>query len=151
VLALEALDAAGFRGETEVVTTSANPLLEKLAIHVALRPKTRLTVDCEDLAAFFARHDLQIGAGGGATWERCRLGAPTVALILASNQEPVLQALVGQGVLTALPPGRTSVEQLAREITLLLGDFDLRQRYSERSARLVDGGGATRVARELLL
>ena len=42
------------------------------------------------------RHDLQIGAGGGATWERCCIGAPTLALKWAGNHGIVLEALMAR-------------------------------------------------------
>ena len=75
-----ALDAcrtlADFHGEIEVATTSANPHLERLRERLLTDPRTRLCLDQTDLAAFFARHGLHIGAGGGATWERCCIGAP---------------------------------------------------------------------------
>ena len=62
---------------------------------------TTLTLDEPDLAAFFARHDLQIGAGGGATWERCCIGAPTIAIVVAANQSAVVPALDRLGALRA--------------------------------------------------
>ena len=60
-------------------------------------------------ADFFGRHDLQIGAGGGATWERCCVGAPSLTLPCSRNQQVVISALAELGILrTTEPPGDVS-------------------------------------------
>lgn len=149
--ALRALrERLGFRGEIEVATTSGNPNLAALREAAARWPATRLTLDQPDLAAFFARHDLQIGAGGGATWERCCIGAPSLATITADNQRPVLLPLQSMGVLRVLPdepPTEAAIADAARD---LIENPALRRSLAERSRALVDGRGAQRVATELL-
>lgn len=73
---------AGFTGPVEVVSASANPHLAGLRQACANDGHATLTLDQPDLATFFARHDLQVGAGGSASWERCCIGAPTSAASL---------------------------------------------------------------------
>lgn len=142
---LAACRSAGFAGPVEVVSTSANPQLTGLRDACQRDGKTTLTLDQPDLAAFFARHDLQIGAGGGATWERCCIGAPTVAMALVANQSAVVPGLAALGAVHA-----------ADEATLpgvlrgLIADPAARQSLAERAAALVDGRGAQRVALALL-
>ena len=151
LLALRALrERLGFRGEIEIATTSGNPKLAALREAASRYPATRLTLDQADLAAFFARHDLQVGAGGGATWERCCIGAPTLAVIAADNQRPVLLPLQRMGVLRVLadePPTEAAIADAARE---LIENPALRRGLAERSRALVDGLGAQRVATALL-
>jgi spore coat polysaccharide biosynthesis predicted glycosyltransferase SpsG/GNAT superfamily N-acetyltransferase len=145
--------AAGFTGEIEVVSTSANPHLATLRDICASSPPSRVTVDAPDLSAFFARHDLQIGAGGGATWERCCIGAPTIALALADNQNAVIPGLASlDAVRAARLPGTaaTPAAPLADVLKELLQDTPARARLAERAATLVDGRGAQRVALHLL-
>lgn len=150
-MALQACrETLGLDCDIEIVSTSANPGLERLRDAVAASPRTRLTLDLPDLAAFFARHDLHIGAGGGATWERCCIGAPTLALIAADNQRMVLKPLEGMGVLLTVdsqPPNQAAVAAGTRS---LLGDARARRAMSERARRLVDGRGAFRVAEHLI-
>jgi len=142
---LAACRSAGFAGPVEVVSTSANPQLTALRDACQRDGNTTLTLDQPDLATFFARHDLQIGAGGGATWERCCIGAPTVALALVANQSAVVPGLAALGAVRA-----------ADEATLpgvlheLIADPAARQALAERAAALVDGRGAQRVALALL-
>ena len=63
---LAACREAGFAGEIEIATTSANPNLADLRTACADSPPARLTIDLPDLAHFFSRHGLQVGGGGGA-------------------------------------------------------------------------------------
>ena len=144
-LALRACrEEAGFEGPIEIVSTSANPHLAALRRAVELDAAASLTLDMPDLAAFFARHDLQIGAGGGASWERCRIAAPAIVLKCAENQAVVTAGLREAGAAIAIDdPGLGSIgEAVGRAI----GDPTLRRRIAENAARLVDGRGAERVA-----
>lgn len=138
---LDAIDAAGFSGAVEIATTSANPHLDTLRARAGQRPKTTLAVDLPDLASFFARHDVQVGAGGGATWERCCIGAPTIAVVVADNQRASIPALATTGVIVAATP-----ETLTATIGTLVADGGKRHALGEAGRRLVDGRGAVRAA-----
>lgn len=142
---LAACRHAGFTGPVEVVSTSANPHLAGLREACQRDGQTTLTLDQPDLAAFFARHDLQVGAGGGATWERCCIGAPTVALALVANQSAVVPGLAALGAVRAAD--EASLTAVLRE---LIADPAARRSLAERAAALVDGRGAQRVAMALL-
>lgn len=142
---LAACRSAGFTGPVEVVSTSANPQLADLRSACRRDGNTTLTLDQPDLATFFASHDLQIGAGGGATWERCCIGAPTVALALVANQSAVVPGLAALGAVCAAD--EATLPAVLRE---LIADPAARQSLAERAATLVDGRGAQRVALALL-
>ena len=150
---VQACRAAGFGGPLEVVSTSASPHLPGLRQACAADRDTTLTLDEPDLAAFFARHDLQIGAGGGATWERCCIGAPTIALVLAANQAVVVPALDRLGALSAARLDNTDTADLPTltdALHQLLPDAAARYALGQQAANLVDGRGAQRVALSLL-
>ncbi len=151
---LEICRRSGFAGPIEIVSTSANPHLAELRAACAALPATYLTLDEPDLAAFFARHDLQIGAGGGATWERCCIGVPTIGLVLAANQMAVVSALDKLGVLRAArldsQTEPADMPALSQVLAALLADPDACRSLGERAALLVDGRGAQRVALSLL-
>ena len=146
MVVLDALDAIGFEGAVEIVSTSANLHLGDLRERLARRANATLSLNLPDLAAFFARHDLQVGAGGGASWERCCIGVPTLLLVIAENQLSVAPQLAADGVV-ALAPQPTS-EAIAHELANLIVSPDKRRLLASRSRALVDGKGATRVARE---
>ena len=144
-LALRACrEVARFRGPIEVVTTSANPHLAALRELCATSGPTELRVDLPDLAGFFSRHDLQIGAGGGAAWERCCIGAPTLTLKWADNQSVVLDALDAHGVVRTSPA--LTAEAIGAAVAALVEDHEARRLLSERSRGWIDGRGAERVA-----
>lgn len=145
---LDALQITGFDGPVEVVATSANPYLADLREAVAARPDTKLALDLPDLATFFARHDIQVGSGGGASWERCCIGVPMLLTVIASNQNSVAPLLARKGIAAYAPD--PDPQTLAHELTALIADATRRRALADASRRLVDGGGARRVAMALL-
>ncbi len=139
-----AVEETGFEGSIELVATSASVHLGALEARALADPRLTLSRDLPDLSAFLARHDLQVGGGGGATWERCCVGAPTLGLIIADNQEPVLAPLAGLNAMEVLDLRRNS-EALAPAIAKLLNDPSLRRSLAVTARTLVDGRGAARV------
>ena len=138
---------SGFSGLIEVVSTSANPHLAALRRECAASPDTLLTLDEPNLAHFFARHDLQIGAGGSATWEKCCMAVPFIAMVIASNQRHVLEPLRNLGILQI---AEERAYDLVRQISALIVNPEARRLMSERSSMLVDGNGIYRVANFLI-
>jgi UDP-2,4-diacetamido-2,4,6-trideoxy-beta-L-altropyranose hydrolase len=136
-------DVAGFRGPIQVVTTTANPGLARLRSECASLD-AELLVDLPDLNGFFAQHDLQIGAGGGAALERCCVGAPAIALVCAANQKEVVAHLSAAGAVR--PVSENSVVAIGAEVASLLADPQQRRRMCDATVGLVDGRGAERVA-----
>lgn len=151
-LALQACrDHARFAGEIEIVAAGTSLHLDKLREQVSRYPRTRLSVDLPDLAAFLVRHDLQIGAGGGASWERCRAGAPMLILQVASNQQGVVSELVRAGAAAKLPEGQVPTPMtVGRAVAELMADAPRRHALAGRARELVDGLGAHRVAVALM-
>lgn len=148
--ALEALELLGYSGAVEVVSTRANPHLDALRDRLARHRQARLTLNQPGLSAFFARHDLQIGASGGATWERCCIGAPTLAIVVADNQRLVVDPLRRLGVVMALDQVPPSAGDISRGVKTMMDNPALRRSLSACSRLLVDGRGASRVATRLL-
>lgn len=140
-------EEAGFEGDIEIVTTRANPRHRELIALASRWPRTRVSLDLPHLAGFFGRHDVQIGAGGGAMWERCCIGAPTLAVVAADNQRAVIAELARLGaVVTPDPVDDVSATALARALRPLLEDAGISERLSAATQALVDGLGARRVA-----
>ncbi|MGE0873753.1 MAG: UDP-2,4-diacetamido-2,4,6-trideoxy-beta-L-altropyranose hydrolase [Burkholderiales bacterium] len=140
---------AGFAGPISVVSTSANPHLERLARSVRRRPATRLELDLPDLSRFYAQHDLQVGAGGSATWERCCIGVPSLVLVVAQNQRQVVEPLEHQGILRMIKDVGKDVVSLGGAVRALIDDAPARRRMAMLARTLVDGEGASRVAERL--
>ncbi|EAQ29443.1 flaR protein (flaR) [Erythrobacter sp. NAP1] len=147
-LVVDALVEARFDGPVEIVTTSANPHLESLRQRVEALPNAMLSFDLPDLAAFFARHDLQIGAGGGATWERCCIGVPTLLVIAAENQNVVVPELAARGIVATVED--PTPQRIAGRITSLIGNPIERRGLASKARETVDGLGAVRVGLSML-
>lgn len=149
-MALDALAKAGFSGKIEVAASSQYPHLHLLQHRAATSGgDLHITLDQPDLRDFYARHNLQIGASGGATWERCCIGAPSLCIIVAANQAQVLLPLKDMQVLDAIEESPPTVDGLADRIRKLCADPTFRARISENAKLLVDGRGASRVAEYL--
>ncbi len=140
-------DVAKFSGPIEIVATSANPHLKALQSMAEADPDASVLIDLPDLAAFFARHDLQIGAGGGASWERCCIGVPAVLVAVAQNQMAVVPQLAALGIVAA--PAAPTAEAIGGAVAGLMGDKERRAAMSAAAQALVDGRGAERVALRL--
>jgi len=155
--ALHALRDAGFNGPVEIVATSASAQLDDLKRNCDADGRASLSLDQSDLSHFHARHDLQIGAGGVASYERCCIGTPAIAVLLAANQLATVPILDRLGVVraAALPgmetnavlPGLPALSNVAEE---LIADVEGRRELSRRAKNYVDGLGAERIALILL-
>jgi UDP-2,4-diacetamido-2,4,6-trideoxy-beta-L-altropyranose hydrolase len=150
-------ERAGFDGPVEIVSSRSSPHLAHLARLCGQWPDTTLTLDLPDLREFFARHDLQLGSGGGAALERCCIGAPTLAIAVADNQLVALPHLSAQGVLQWVGRGLPIANDASTDglLKAALGDairalldapVQRRQALSAQAMRLVDGLGSRRVA-----
>jgi UDP-2,4-diacetamido-2,4,6-trideoxy-beta-L-altropyranose hydrolase len=147
-------EIAHFKGLIEIVITSANPHWAEIVGLAKQYSSTVVTTDLPDLAGFFARHDLQIGAGGGATWERCCIGAPTLGVVCADNQLRSMPLLNDIGVLSMVGADKdwraVTATDIAECVVAMLAAPGLRKQLCERGTALVDGRGAARVAQGIL-
>jgi len=93
--------------------------------------------------------DLAIGAGGTASWERCCLGLPTLAICAAENQEQLLRDAARAGVLYAPTISPAEPDAMARHVRALIENPTLLALISRNGLRLVDARGAQRVLRAM--
>jgi UDP-2,4-diacetamido-2,4,6-trideoxy-beta-L-altropyranose hydrolase len=106
--------------------------------------------DARDVAALMGAADVAVGAGGSSTWERCALGLPTLAAIVADNQRDVIARLAADGMLLAADMAEAEFDaQLRARFRELLG-LETRKRLAAASRTLCDGQGATRAAHAIL-
>jgi UDP-2,4-diacetamido-2,4,6-trideoxy-beta-L-altropyranose hydrolase len=141
-------EQVGWTGEIQLATTSANPHLGALR-SLAQALQAELLCDLPHLADFHAGCGLQLGAGGGALWERCCLGVPTLALVCAANQRLSVPLLHRAGVVLGLEAVARSAPQaqaLAQALRQLIDSPEQRASLRANSLALVDGQGAARAA-----
>ncbi len=109
-----------------------------------------LHIDCHTVGELMAQADAAIGAGGASTWERACLGLPTLAVVVAENQRPMIERLTADGVLLSVDLAAGDFEPRLRQAYNSLCDLTLRTRLAERASALCDGQGAARAAEALL-
>lgn len=136
--------------ELDVVVGLTHPALARIQLFCAARPGRRCHVQTTAMASLLARCDAAVGAGGGASWERCCLGVPTLALALAANQAAVLAEAAAAGLVLLPDGGLPDAGLLAVHLEAFLHNGALRQRLSAAGLAAVDGRGTARVAAAML-
>lgn len=104
---LEALQGSDLtRLTVDVVVGSSNPNITQVRDLCAPMTNVTLHVQTERMAELMTQADLTIGAGGATTWERCRLGLPTLTVVTAPNQEETTRDLAAAGAIWYLGQGQ---------------------------------------------
>lgn len=130
----------------DVVIGASHPAAAAIQAFCAARPGATCHVQAPDMAALLARADLAVGAGGGATWERCALGVPALVLVLAENQRDLLASGARRGFVYVPDDAVPDAPTLAMHLGALLASSGLRNHLSHRAFEMVDGKGVQRVA-----
>lgn len=135
----------------DVVLGSAAPSLVGLKRIAAHDPRITLHVDAQDMADLTLNADIAVGAGGGATWERCTLGLPSLLVVLAENQRPAARALAERDAVLAVDAKAADFDTaFDRAAVRLLSDAATRARLTAASLEACDGLGADRAAQAFL-
>ncbi len=131
----------------DVVVGAANPHADRIEQRVLGLPGAHLHTQISNMAELMAAADLSVGAGGGATWERCCLSLPTIAFSIANNQTANLQALAQNGSVLYLGAASTvDACDLVAALATAMRSPDLLVAMARRSAAVADGLGCGRVA-----
>jgi len=143
--AIQALTDRGVADmHVDVVIGAQHPCRE--AIEAAcLRDHFTCHVQTNRMAELMAAADLSIGAGGGATWERCCLGLPTIAIGTAENQRRQVADAAAEGLVYAPDLKHEFDSVIGNHIRALIENSCLRQLISRNAMQAVDGRGVLRV------
>lgn len=118
--------------------------LSSRAVRVVERPPT--------LRPIMAAAGLAVTAAGQTLYELCALGVPAVAVEIAANQRPQLDAFAAAG--TVVDAGRAgdaaTPSRIGDAVGRLCADEGERRRISEAAREAVDRRGALAVAAEIL-
>jgi UDP-2,4-diacetamido-2,4,6-trideoxy-beta-L-altropyranose hydrolase len=120
-------------------------LLTKICAQLS---NAKIHIQIDNVAELMSKADIAIGAGGGAMWERCSLGLPSIVLSVAENQQPGCEALSKFGGIFYLGNAENvSCDLMQSALHLALDAPQLFKYMSEKCFDLVDAQGAKRVAR----
>ncbi len=143
---LDAIELAGLRAlPTDIVIGALHPASGAIAARCKSNPAWTLHVQTERMADLLAAADLAIGAGGTATWERCVLGVPTLAVEIETNQTTLLAEISRAGIVYGVQ-GKFDAARIAKHLAALVDNPALRAQISANAFAVTDGAGATRVA-----
>lgn len=107
----------------DVVVGAANRQRAEIEAACSRLPGVSYHCQTPDIARLMAAADFAFGAGGTATWERCFLGLPTAAVILADNQLAVVEAAAEHGALHNLGwHNEVTGDRLAAELAWAIGN-----------------------------
>jgi UDP-2,4-diacetamido-2,4,6-trideoxy-beta-L-altropyranose hydrolase len=146
VYALQNLVRAGFALQADIVVGIANPHKDQIEALCKAMPQTQFHCQVPNMADIMLRADLALGAGGSTTWERCCLGVPTLAVIIAENQREMTETAARHGIQHNLGwHTELTAERVAETIQEYVAKPEALRRMSAKAQQLVDGCGVWRV------
>ncbi|HEY1723576.1 MAG TPA: UDP-2,4-diacetamido-2,4,6-trideoxy-beta-L-altropyranose hydrolase [Magnetospirillaceae bacterium] len=142
---LYALERSSLDLEIDVVLGSAAPNLEQVRTRAAGLKRVKLHIETDAMPQLMADADCALGGAGSTSWERCCMGLPALAAILADNQIGIAAGLAAKGAAQIAGPWKPN---LALMIIRRLEGLDSRQlaQMSKAAAAICDGLGTMRVA-----
>ncbi len=144
----KALEGLKLVGDAElritVVAGALNPHGEDLEKMKKWLPHLVIHKQVDFMARLMREADLAIGAGGTATWERCRMGLPALVTILAANQAEIAEAVAAAGAQRTLGWSQDLEPGDYAEAFRRLDKKTLSE-MSRAGMMLVDGKGCARV------
>ena len=102
-------------------------------------------IQTKDMAKLLLKADAAIGAGGSTSWERCCLGLPSLAFIVAPNQEALTLHADHLGLLRVARAHLNDGDALRREIADFLNADVERECMSKACLESIDAQGAQRI------
>ncbi|WP_313131410.1 UDP-2,4-diacetamido-2,4,6-trideoxy-beta-L-altropyranose hydrolase [Anaerocolumna sp.] len=98
--------------------------------------------------------DIAVSAGGTTLYELCACGLPTICFAFADNQISGVEDFRDKKIMNYAGDARQNdnnvIQNMINGIELLCENAQQRETYSKKMTNLVDGGGACRIAQEVL-
>lgn len=114
---------------------------------IAQMPYARLVRQTNDMAALLTRADMAIVSGGITLYETICTGVPCIVLSQVAHQTVTAEKFAGRGAAIHLGLGeRMSADVLARHMSELTADYQVRLGLHQNGTPLVDGRGIKRAA-----
>ena len=108
-------------------------------------------IQIQHMAELMLQADLSIGAGGSATWERCSLGLPTIAISTADNQTVQIKDAALSSLIYMIEANKNLSEVMERHLLTMIESSIFRQVLSTNAMEMVDGKGILRLIKKMSL
>lgn len=112
--------------------------------------ETRILVAVENMALVFAECDLAIGAAGSTSLERCCLGLPTIAMVVAENQYEAAGYMAHAKAAVIVDGGQNMAKELRDAINKLSASQRDLTNLSRTCRTVTDGFGCNRVFEKMM-
>lgn len=136
-----------------VVTGRFNPHYEKLYEKSQIHGNIHVYHDVKDMASLMMQCDLAVTAGGTTVYELSAIGVPFVCFSYAENQEKLTEYIGSNGLAgfggAYHKNDVHTLKNISLQIHILQNDTFFRRKYSTQERKLVDGEGASRIAKLL--
>jgi UDP-2,4-diacetamido-2,4,6-trideoxy-beta-L-altropyranose hydrolase len=134
----------------DVIVGIANPHKHDVERLCSTMPNVAFHCQIPNMADFMDCADLALGAGGSTTWERCCLGLPTIAVVIAENQREMTETAARKRIQWNVGwHEQVTPEVIASAIEHCLAHPQEVATTSQAAQKLVDGLGVQRVANYL--
>ncbi len=149
IRALQMLDRSDI--EADIIVGIANPHRTEIEQLCAQAPNLHFHCQVPNMADFMCRADLALGAGGSTTWERCSLGLPTIAVIIAENQAEMTETAARQGLRWNVGwHSRITAAHLREYIHAVVADADTIRQCSYHAYNCTDDVGGVHLVTTVL-
>jgi len=144
--ALKLVQALGVLAErsppTVMVLGAINPHAQEVRRSALALERLRLIVSTTEMAHLMDEADLAVGTCGGAAWERCLLGLPTLVVVSAENQRDDARILHSLGAVRNLGNAcDVGVSEWAGQIAAVQEDPAGLKAMSRAAAAVMQGRG----------
>ncbi|KXG76351.1 UDP-2,4-diacetamido-2,4,6-trideoxy-beta-L-altropyranose hydrolase [Thermotalea metallivorans] len=98
------------------------------------------------ISQIMLKSDIAISAGGSTLYELCACGIPTIAFIMADNQELMVRKMAELGYIKEIG-WYHAVEKadVVNAVKKLVQNYNMRKSYSQKGRNLVDARGAEKI------
>ncbi len=106
--------------------------------------------NASNIASIMLQADIAVSAGGSTLYELCACGTPTLAFVMADNQEFLVEKMNELGYIKSLGWYTSMIYKIEEVLNGLAQDYELRKRMSVKGRSLVDAKGTGRAASAIL-
>ncbi len=136
----------------EVIVGSMNSYEPQLRAMAGLDSRIHLHKNISNISDYMRSCEMAVSAGGTTLLELCACQLPTVCFSFADNQKGFVEEMGQRKIMLCAGDARevSEIEKvIASGLVRFIREPELRQQYTKRMSRLVDGQGSIRVAQYL--